>query len=60
VTCGSEEIVYAPDVNHLRERLLDPSALDSLARPSVLIAGATSALCVGTVHCSASLTHTFS
>ncbi len=44
VTRGAEDMVYAPDFNHQRERLLDPTTLETLQRPSVLIAGATSAL----------------
>ncbi|KAK1867700.1 hypothetical protein I4F81_010205 [Pyropia yezoensis] len=40
VRVDSEEVVYAPVFNHRRERLLNPSAMGTLARPSTLIVGA--------------------
>ncbi|OSX68304.1 hypothetical protein BU14_3046s0001, partial [Porphyra umbilicalis] len=40
VRVDSEEVVYAPVFNHRRERLLNPSALGTLSRPSTLIVGA--------------------
>ena len=37
---GGDTLLYAPAVNHRRERHLDAAALPSFARPALLIAGA--------------------
>uniref|UniRef100_A0A7S3EJW3 Cleavage and polyadenylation specificity factor subunit 2 n=1 Tax=Rhodosorus marinus TaxID=101924 RepID=A0A7S3EJW3_9RHOD len=40
----TEEVIYAVDVNHRKERHLNPSALLSISRPSHLILGASQSL----------------
>jgi len=42
--CETDEIVYAVDYNHRKERHLNPSVLETLVRPSVLITDAYNAV----------------
>jgi cleavage and polyadenylation specificity factor subunit 2 len=44
VTVGSEAIVYAPDYNNNRDRMLDYMAIESISRAHVLLFGTTSAM----------------
>jgi len=43
ISKNAELVVYMPDFNHRKERLLGPASLDGLLRPSVVIADASMA-----------------